>query len=116
MMNQSSCLFQCEQYSYPYNGKIDFWDTRYYATIVEETRYSVNKEKLRPYFPMERVTQGLLKIYEEILGLNFTEEKEADKWHDDATVVSLFVLLTVHSYYSRGLSPSKPMLFLGVRP
>ncbi|KAK2705101.1 hypothetical protein QYM36_017217 [Artemia franciscana] len=77
---------ECEQYSYPYNGKIDFWDTRYYATIVEETRYSVNKEKLRPYFPMEKVTQGLLKIYEEILGLNFTEEKEADKWHDDATV------------------------------
>ncbi|KAK2705098.1 hypothetical protein QYM36_017217 [Artemia franciscana] len=79
-------LDKCEQYSYPYNGKIDFWDTRYYATIVEETRYSVNKEKLRPYFPMEKVTQGLLKIYEEILGLNFTEEKEADKWHDDATV------------------------------
>ncbi len=46
---------QCEKYGYDFSGKLDFWDFRYYMTMIEETKYAVDQEKLKEYFPMEKV-------------------------------------------------------------
>jgi Zn-dependent oligopeptidase len=46
-------------------------------------RYQVDKEKVRQYFPTDLVVEQMLKIYQEVLGLRFTEIKPADAWHPD---------------------------------
>jgi Zn-dependent oligopeptidase len=74
---------ECEKYGYQFSGEMDFWDFRYYMNQVEETRYSVDQEKLKEFFPMETVTKGLLEIYQELLGLTFKECEEADTWHEE---------------------------------
>jgi thimet oligopeptidase len=55
--------------------------------MVEEKFYNLDQEQLRPYFPFEAVTKGMLGIYEQILGLSFTHIENAEKWHDDVEMV-----------------------------
>ena len=80
-------FFQCKKYGYEYDGEVNFWDFRYYLNKVEETRYAVDKQKLKEYFPLEKVTAGLFEIYQEILGVTFTECQDVDKWHEEVKLV-----------------------------
>lgn len=74
--------------SLEFDGVLSFWDLSYYATMIEETTYSLDKESLRQYFPLEKVTEGLLRIYQDLLGLKFSEcTDDPDKWHDDLRLV-----------------------------
>ena len=40
---------------------------------MEKNNYSVDKEKLKEYFPLETVTSGMMEIYQTLLGLKFTK-------------------------------------------
>lgn len=75
-----------KKHGYEFNGRLDFWDFRYFMTQIEAQRYSVDQEKLKEYFPMEKVTQGLLAIYQELLGLKFSECAGVKLWHPDVTL------------------------------
>eukprot|EP00092_Neocalanus_flemingeri_P009866 GFUD01010635.1.p1 GENE.GFUD01010635.1~~GFUD01010635.1.p1 ORF type:complete len:787 (+),score=201.65 GFUD01010635.1:408-2768(+) len=69
-----------------FNGKIakeDFW---YYANQVEKKNYSVDKEKLKEYFPLETVTAGMMEIYQRLLGLKFTKLDGGEVWHDEVSM------------------------------
>nr|AAA41586.1 metalloendopeptidase [Rattus norvegicus] len=53
------------------------------------TRYRVDQNLLKEYFPMQVVTRGLLAIYQELLGLTFTLEEGAAAWHEDVRLYSV---------------------------
>jgi hypothetical protein len=36
-------VMQCKKYGFEFNGQLDFWDLYYYSTLIEETKYSVDK-------------------------------------------------------------------------
>ncbi|KAK5869246.1 hypothetical protein PBY51_023980 [Eleginops maclovinus] len=77
---------ECQKRGLPFTGELHAWDTRYFMTQVEETQYAVDQNLLKEYFPMEVVTQGLLDIYQELLGLTFELVGGAVVWHPDVTL------------------------------
>ena len=62
---------------------IRMWDYRFYLNRVEERFYAVDHEALRQYFPFDRVLEGMLGIYRDAFGLEFTELKGTSCWHAD---------------------------------
>ncbi|KAM9831715.1 thimet oligopeptidase [Neosynchiropus ocellatus] len=77
---------ECQKRDLPFDGQLHAWDTRYFMTQVEETQYAVDQNLLKEYFPMEVVTQGLLDIYQDLLGLSFEQVSGAAVWHPDVTL------------------------------
>jgi thimet oligopeptidase len=65
------------------NAIINVWDWRYFANELKKTKYNVDAEQLRVYFPMDRVEQGLFAIYQRIFGLKFERVEPPYKWVGD---------------------------------
>ena len=65
------------------NAKIYIWDWRYYANQLKKTKYNVDAEQLRVYFPYQRVLDGMFTIYQRIFGLKFERVEAPYKWIGD---------------------------------
>jgi Zn-dependent oligopeptidase len=63
--------------------KINAWDWRYFANQLKKTKYNVDAEQLRVYFPYQSVLDGMFKIYQRIFGLKFERVEPPYKWVDD---------------------------------
>jgi len=55
--------------------KIEPWDVGYWAEKQRTKLYDFDEEALRPYFPLERVVNGMFEIFGRILGFRVTETK-----------------------------------------
>ena len=59
---------------------------RYYANQIELNDYKVDTAKLKEYFPLETVINGVLDIYQTLLGLKFTKLDNPEVWHDEVSL------------------------------
>jgi thimet oligopeptidase len=72
------------------------WDQSYYTQRVLETEYAVDSEKVREYFPLEKVTDGLFSITQSLYGLEYkdiTEKAKAEgrpMWHADVKLFEVW--------------------------
>jgi thimet oligopeptidase len=57
-------------------AKLRPWDFQYYLEVLRKTRYAVDGEKVREYFPMERVVDGLFSITQSLYGLEYRDITE----------------------------------------
>ena len=66
------------------------WDYSFYKTRLMREKYAVDKQAVREYFPIERVTEGIFEVTQDLFGLEFVEITEEAReedgypiWHDD---------------------------------
>ncbi|KAA8731664.1 M3 family metallopeptidase [Acinetobacter qingfengensis] len=59
------------------------WDSGYYAEKLKQKNFNLSQEALKPYFPINKVVNGLFAIAEKLYGIQIIQ-KQADVWHKDA--------------------------------
>lgn len=61
------------------------WDVAYYSEKLYQAQYHFSQEELRPYFPVDRVLQGLFALAENLFNIKIREVKTGiDIWHEHA--------------------------------
>ncbi|MTD37365.1 oligopeptidase A [Erwinia sp. CPCC 100877] len=66
------------------------WDITYYSEKQKQHLYSISDEQLRPYFPEQRVINGLFEVVNRIYGITAKERKDVDVWHQDVRFFELY--------------------------
>ncbi len=59
------------------------WDGSYYAEKLKQKRFDLDDEKLKPYFKLEKVIDGVFRISETLYGISFKEVFDVETYHKD---------------------------------
>jgi oligopeptidase A len=63
--------------------KVNPWDVSYFAELQRRKLYEFDEEQLRPYFPAERVVDGMFAIVEKLYGIQVHSREGVPVWHPD---------------------------------
>lgn len=66
------------------------WDIAYYSEKLCVKHHAVSQEELRPYFPEDRVLEGMFTVVQRLYGLKVKEVKGVDVWHKDVRFFHIF--------------------------
>ncbi|MBV8299710.1 MAG: Zn-dependent oligopeptidase, partial [Candidatus Eremiobacteraeota bacterium] len=53
--------------------QLEQWDQTYYENQLAKTKYSVDQNEIKQYFPVQHVVDSVLGIYQQLLGVKFTK-------------------------------------------
>ncbi len=68
---------------------LESWDLPYFSEKLRQHKYAVTQEELKPYFPEDRVLEGMFYVVKNLYGLAITEQKDIDTWHPDVRFFNL---------------------------
>ncbi len=63
--------------------ELQAWDLSYFSEKLKQSTYSISDEALRPYFPQQRVVDGLFEVITRLYGTRIEQVENIDTWHDD---------------------------------
>lgn len=70
---------------------LDHCDQAFWAERLREERFDLTDEQLRPYFPLERVLDGLFALVTRLFGVRVEPaDGEAATWHEDVRFFRVF--------------------------
>jgi thimet oligopeptidase len=82
------------------DAKLHPWDFSFYGDLLMREKYAVDSEKVREYFPVERVIDGVFDVTQELFGLRFVDvtaeaaERGRRIWHDDVRLFEVWDVAT----------------------
>lgn len=66
------------------------WDLPFYSEKLKQEKYAISQEALRPWFPYDRVLEGMFTVASRLFDVSFEEVDDCDRWHED---VRFFTIL-----------------------
>lgn len=64
-------------------GELEPWAVAYYAEKQRQALYDFDEEALRPYFPLERVVEGMFETVRRLYGIRVSGRQGVPVWHPD---------------------------------
>jgi oligopeptidase A len=61
--------------------KLNAWDMAFYSERLQESRFKVSQEALRPFFPLPKVLGGLFALIRRLYGISVRERTGVGVWH-----------------------------------
>ncbi len=69
---------------------LEAWDISFYSEKLRQHRFQLNQEQLRPWFPIDKVVEGLFAIVKKLYGIHIVAKKGVDTWHPDVRFYDIF--------------------------
>jgi len=63
---------------------LEAWDVSYYSEKLKHAQHAISQEALRPYFPADKVINGMFAVAARLFGLQITPDDSVSVWHPDA--------------------------------
>lgn len=70
--------------------RLEPWDVSYCTERLRLARFELDAEELRPYFPLDRVLEGLFEITRRLFGLEVRRRIIAEVWHPEVDFYDVF--------------------------
>lgn len=70
--------------------ELEPWDVAYIMEKLRRERFDIDDEVLRPYFPLERVLEGLFEIVRRVFHFTIRERQIEEVWHPDVRFYEIF--------------------------
>ncbi len=65
-------------------SELNVWDVAFWAERLREERYAYTDDELRPYFPFEKVLEGLFQLLTKLFGITVRQvTRGISVWHPD---------------------------------
>ncbi len=68
---------------------LEAWDIMYYSEKLRQKKYAISQEELKPYFPEQRVLDGMFAVVNKIYGINIKEIQDIETWHEAVRVFEI---------------------------
>jgi len=65
------------------------WDRLYYSELVRRSSYNFDSQVVRPYFPFDRVLDGVLRLTSTIFGITYRQVMDVPVWHPSVRVYEM---------------------------
>lgn len=70
-------------------GKLFPWDVAYAQDRLMKTKYDIDEEKIKEYFPLEHTLESLIQIYETFFDLKMRTVALDGLWHKDVKLMEI---------------------------
>ena len=85
--------------------ELNTWDWRYYGNILKKTKYSVDTQKVKEYFPLDVVIGGMFDIFQTLFGVKLVRDQNAPVWHESVQLFRVVQNDETLSYFYMDLFP-----------
>ncbi|MDD9893350.1 MAG: M3 family metallopeptidase, partial [Gammaproteobacteria bacterium] len=70
--------------------ELEAWDVSYWSEKLRQAKYAISDEDLRPYFPAEKVFDGLFNVAQRLFNVRIEATDFAHHYRDDIRFFSIF--------------------------
>ncbi|MCR5050792.1 MAG: M3 family metallopeptidase [Paludibacteraceae bacterium] len=71
-------------------GELQPWDWSYYSKKLQDAKYSISDDVLRPYFELEAVKQGVFGLAKRLYGVTFVENKDIQVYNPEVSAYEVY--------------------------